>query len=259
MMTGDAKAGGCGSCGDGISAPFTFSMAFQPIVDVETGRVYAYEALARGPAGEPAATVLAQVTPENRYAFDQACRVNALTLAAKLGVPEHGAHLSINFMPGAVYSPAACIKLTLRTAKKVGFPADRLIFEFVETEEVRDRDHVRAIIDEYRQLGFKVALDDFGAGYSGVDLLASFATDLVKLDMGLIRDVHVRPRARAIVAAMNGLAATLGFELVAEGVETVEEYACLRACGIRLMQGYLLARPAFEALPDVVLPRRAAA
>jgi EAL domain-containing protein (putative c-di-GMP-specific phosphodiesterase class I) len=234
-------------------------MAFQPIVDVDGSTVYAYEALVRGPAGEPAPTVLARVTPENRYAFDQACRVRALTLAAKLGLAERDAHLSINFMPGAVYSPAACIRLTLRTAKNVGFPTERLIFEFVETEEVRDRDHVRAIIDEYRQLGFKVAIDDFGAGHSGVDLLASFETDLVKLDMGLIRGVEARPRARAIVSAMTALAENLGSEIVAEGVETVEEYHCLRACGVRLMQGYLFARPAFEALPEIVVPRRAAA
>jgi EAL domain-containing protein (putative c-di-GMP-specific phosphodiesterase class I) len=243
----------CEACRDGLALSFDFSMAFQPIVDVERERVFAYEALARGPSDEPAHVVLEQAE-ENRYAFDQMCRVKAITLAAKLGLPSQGALLSINFMPGAVYSPAACIQLTLKTAAAVGFPTDRLMFEIVESEEVRDRAHLRAIIEHYRARAFKVAIDDFGAGYSGLNLLADLPVDIVKLDMELIRDVHERPAARAIVALMAQLTATLGSEIVAEGVETVDEYLALRACGVRLMQGYLFARPAFEALPAFVMP-----
>ncbi len=243
----------CEACSDGLALSFDFSMAFQPIVDVECGRVYAYEALVRGPNGEPALDVLKQAE-ENRYAFDQMCRVKAITLAAKLGLPDRDASLSINFMPGAVYSPAACIQLTLRTAAAVDFPTDRLIFEIVESEEVRDRAHLRAIIEHYRARAFKVAIDDFGAGYSGLNLLADLPVDIVKLDMELVRDVHRRGAARAIVALMAQLTANLGSEIVAEGVETVEEYLALRACGVRLMQGYLFAHPAFEALPPFVIP-----
>ena len=117
----------------------------------------------RGPRGESAYSVLAQVTDENRYSFDQGCRVKAITLATQLGLVETGARLSINFMPGAVYSPAACIQLTLKTANEVGFPADRLTFEITQDEQVKDRAHLRAIVDDYKKRGFKVALDDFGA------------------------------------------------------------------------------------------------
>jgi len=229
-------------------------MAFQPIVDVEAKRVFAYEALVRGPQGQSAASILDRVTPENRYAFDQNCRVSAISLAARLGLAKSGALLSINFMPGAVYSPAACIQLTLKTAREVGFPTEQLVFEITEGEKVRDRSHLRAIVDEYRRRGFKMAIDDFGAGFAGLNLLADFPADIIKIDMELIRNVHARPAAHAIVRAVVDLAATLGSTLVAEGVETVEEYATLRACGIVLMQGYLLAKPAFEALPDFTLP-----
>jgi EAL domain-containing protein (putative c-di-GMP-specific phosphodiesterase class I) len=142
----------------------------------------------------------------------------------------------------------------LKTSAAVGFPLERLIFEIVESEEVRDRAHLRAIIEHYRARKFRVAIDDFGAGFSGLNLLADLPTDIVKLDIDLIRNVHERPAARAIVALMTELTETLGSEIVAEGVETIEEYRALRDCGVRLMQGFLFARPAFEALPPFAMP-----
>jgi EAL domain-containing protein (putative c-di-GMP-specific phosphodiesterase class I) len=245
---------GCNACKNGDELPFSFSMAFQPIVDVSTQTIYAYEALVRGANGEPSSTVLSQVTDANRYAFDQGCRVKSICLATQLGLVEAGARLSINFMPGAVYSPAACIQLTLKTAQSVGFPVELLIFEITETERVHDRAHLRAIVSDYKQRGFKVALDDLGAGYSGLSLLADTPTDIIKLDMSLIRNLNERPVALKIVESLTTLAVSLGCEMIAEGVETIEEYAALRACGISLMQGYLFAKPEFERLPSVVFP-----
>ena len=248
----------CGACQDGTAQPFLFSMAFQPIVDVEADCVFAYEALVRGMHGEGAYTVLSQVTEANRYSFDQSCRVQAITLASQLGLVDTGAKLSINFMPGAVYSPAACIQLTLKTANALKFPLHRLIFEITEAEEVKDRKHLVGIADEYRKHGFQMALDDFGAGYAGMNLFAELPTDILKLDMDLTRDLHQRPTARAIVRSTVQLAASLNVTVVAEGIETVEEYDAVRSCGIRLMQGYLLARPGFETLPTYTLPHRGA-
>ncbi len=245
----------CSACRDGIQAPFPFSMAFQPIVDTHSGNTFAYEALVRGLTGEGAATILGQVNDGNRYSFDQHCRVRAITLAARLGLVEGGSHLSINFMPGAVYSPAACIQLTLRTAEQLGFPCDHLIFEMTENEMIVDRGHLRAIATEYRRHGFKIAIDDFGAGHSGLNLLADFPADIIKLDMELTRNLHQRPRAIAIMKHMVSLATSLGSRVVAEGIETLDEFRAVEDCGISLMQGYLLARPGFEMLPEVSLPR----
>jgi len=244
----------CHACRDGAEKPFPFSMAFQPIVDVETRQVFAYEALVRGPNGESAFSVLSQVTAENQYAFDQNCRVAAITTAARLGLADRGAHLSINFMPGAVYSATACIKLTLDTSRRCNFPVDRLIFEITEGEEVVDKAHLRGIVDEYRRLGFHVALDDFGSGYSGLSLLAELPVHHIKLDIDLVRNLAQRPTALTIVKSVVALAAALGQNVVAEGVETVEEYLAVRSCGIRFMQGYLFAKPGFECLPEVNWP-----
>ena len=229
-------------------------MAFQPIVDLETRRVFAYEALARGPQGQPSATVMEQITDENRYRFDQNCRVKALELAVKLDLAATGAKLAINFMPGAVYNPVACIQVTLHTARAVGFPLDRIIFEITESEKIVDRKHLLSIVDEYRRHGFTMAIDDFGAGYAGLNVMAEMRVEIVKLDMDLIRGIDRRPAARSIVQSMVELCRVLDTEVIAEGVETIQELATLRRCGVNLMQGYLFARPQFESLPEAVFP-----
>jgi EAL domain-containing protein (putative c-di-GMP-specific phosphodiesterase class I) len=129
-----------------------FSMAFQPIVSANSRKVYAYEALVRGSEGQPASSVLEKVDVANRYRFDQDCRVRAIELAATLLRAEQDIKLSINFMPNAVYEPRACIRLTLATAERVGFPPDRIIFEFTENEKL-DPDHVLNIVKSYREMG----------------------------------------------------------------------------------------------------------
>ena len=229
-------------------------MAFQPIVDIETGRPFAYEALVRGADGAGAAAVLAQVTPDNRYAFDQQCRVAAIEGAVAAGILDGDARLSINFLPNAVYSPLACIQLTLRTARATGLPTDRLIFEFTENEEMTDTAHVKTIVESYAAMGFGTAVDDFGAGHAGLALLARFQTDFLKLDMDLIRDIDTSLPRRMIVEGVVRIARSLGITVIAEGVETIAEYAVLRGLGIRYIQGYLLARPGFRCLPAVTLP-----
>ncbi|HZF43089.1 MAG TPA: EAL domain-containing protein [Sphingomonadaceae bacterium] len=241
----------CSGCRDGAALGFEFAIAFQPIVDVEAGRVFAYEALVRGSEGQPAASVLDQVTATNRYAFDQQCRVRAIEGAVAAGLLQSDAKLSINFMPNAVYSPKACIQLTLRTAAANDFPVDRLIFEFTENEEMVDPAHVAHIVQSYQAMGFQTALDDFGAGHAGLNLLARFQPNIIKLDMELVRGIDTSLPRRIIVGGIAGMCRSLGVTLVAEGVETEGELGALRDLGIRYIQGFLLARPAFAALPTV--------
>lgn len=234
----------CAACRETVPL-FPFTMAFQPIIDVQAHRIDAHEALVRGPAGEGAAQVLAQLDSTNLYAFDQACRVKAIELAARLGLP---CQLNINFLPNAVYEPRACIRRTLDTARRTGFPLDRLTFEIVEHEEIQDLAHTRGIITEYRRHGFKVALDDFGTGQADLLRLAELRPDIVKLDRALVRDCDRDMARQAIIASMASLCGTLGIKLVAEGVERPEEVAALRETGLRFMQGFHFARPVLEGL-----------
>jgi EAL domain-containing protein (putative c-di-GMP-specific phosphodiesterase class I) len=247
----------CNGCRDGNTLDFDFSMAFQPIVDLRTGEPYAYEALIRGPAGEPAPTILSRVTEANRYAFDQRCRVKAIETAARAGILNTPAKLSINFLPNAVYSPVACIQLTLKTARALDFPTDRLIFEFTENEQMADPGHVAGIISAYQQMGFGTALDDFGAGHAGLGLLARFQPDTIKLDMELVRGVDESLPRRMIVRSIVSMCESLGIRLVAEGVETAAELSALQTLGVRFVQGFFFARPGFEHLPNVSEPARA--
>jgi EAL domain-containing protein (putative c-di-GMP-specific phosphodiesterase class I) len=235
-----------GACAD--TSAFDFVMAFQPVVDLRQRTIYAYEALVRGPNGEGAASVLAQVTEANRYAFDQACRVRAIETAARLGLDRR---LNINFLPNAVYHPEACLRLTLATAEEYGFPRDLITFEFTEDEKIVDRDHLKAIVTTYRRHGFMTALDDFGAGYAGLSLLADFQPDTIKIDRCLVTGVDTNKARQAIIAGLMRTADMLGISVVAEGVERPEEARTLVGMGLHLFQGYLFARPAIQTLiPD---------
>lgn len=244
----------CVGCRDGAGFDLPITMAFQPIVDLRTGTVFAYEALVRGQDGGGAGSVLAQVSAENRYAFDQLCRTTAIEWASRLDLTADGASLSINFLPNAVYEPRACIRSTLAAAMCARFPVSRIIFEFTE-DEAMDTDHILNILRSYRAMGFKTAIDDFGAGYAGLGLLSKFQPDIVKLDMALIRGIDTDRVKRAIVANTLNMLRDLGVDAVCEGVETLDEHDALRDLGVSLMQGYLLARPAVEALPAVSFAR----
>jgi EAL domain-containing protein (putative c-di-GMP-specific phosphodiesterase class I) len=242
--------GKCRGCEAGSELPFTFKMAFQPIVDLGEGRVWGYEALVRGPDGESAYSVLSQLSDDQLYRFDQAARVLAIETAGQL-FDDPSARLSINFMPNAVYEPRACIQKSLAAAKRASFPTQNLMFEFTENERVVDPAHIESIVRAYKELGFWTALDDFGAGYAGLNLLARLQPDLIKLDMELLRNIEASQSKQVIVAGMAGIARQLGIHVLAEGVETEAELTVLRAAGITLFQGYYFAKPALMALPPV--------
>ncbi len=226
-------------------------MAFQPIVNLDTRQIFAHEALVRGSNGESAGHVLAQINAENRYAFDQSCRIKALEWAAKLQVP---GMVSINFMPNAVYRAETCIRATLEAAQRFNFPLERIIFEVTEQEQVLDIDHLSGILKAYRKQGFMTAIDDFGSGYAGLNLLADFQPDLIKLDMELIRGIDQDSVRQILVEATLQMCRKLKIQVIAEGIETSAELQTLSAMGVELFQGYLFAKPGFETLPTLHFP-----
>lgn len=238
-----AKAA-CEGCRNGQALDFSFAYAYQPIVNLRERQLFAHEALVRGPAGEPAPSVLAKVTEDNRYRFDQACRVEAIRTAAALDMQTR---LSINFMPNAIYRPELCIRSTLEAAQQYGFPIERIIFETVEGEEIDDGKWLAEVLREYQRIGFMTAIDDFGAGFAGLNLLADFQPDLIKLDMDLIRGIDASHSRQAIVRGVTEICRELDIRLIAEGIETLDECLCLADQGIELMQGYLFSKPLFGA------------
>lgn len=244
----DFKPLGCNKCLEGGGLDFSFSMAFQPIVNVQEKKIFGYEALVRGINNEPAYTILDKLNDTNRYSFDQTIRVKAIQLAKQLDLQ---GMLSINFFPNAVYRPETCIRATLEAADVMDFPTSNLMFEVTEVEKVTDNNHLKNIFDEYKRHNFTTAIDDFGSGYAGLNLLADWQPDIIKLDMALIRGINRDKVRQSIVRSIIMTCNDLGIRVIAEGVETIEEFQFIRDQGVALFQGYYFAKPQFEALPEV--------
>ena len=240
---------GCGKCHAELGFNFTF--AFQPIVDISKREIFGYEALVRGVNQESAWRILSQVNDQNRYAFDQACRVKAIELASQLKLDRM---LSINFLPNAVYEPAHCIKSTLQAAKRFNFPTERIMFEITESEQVADVKHLTKIFEYYQAQGFTTALDDFGAGHAGLNTLASFVPQIMKIDMELVRDIDISPVKQSIIKGLMLICNELNITVLAEGLERIEEVEYFQSLGVKLMQGYYFAKPGFESLPQPHYP-----
>lgn len=230
-----------------------FRTAFQPIVDVDTGIAIAQEALVRGPNGEGAASVLSQITLENRYRADAAIRRGAIATALRLGLPATPAFLTLNIYPGSI-SGEFSILTTLAEAETMGFPTDRLVFEISESEPVADIPALARELNALQRRGVRIALDDVGTGEARMPLMLAWRPDGAKIAreviMGLDQNPETYARTKASLTQLN----TLGIAPVVEGIETPGEMKALRSLGIRAMQGYLFARPGLEALPVPVVP-----
>ena len=234
---------------DGLPA---FSYAFQPIVDVVAQEVYSYEALIRGRANEPAFRVLERVPANAKYQFDEDSRVAAIALAVQLGL---NCHLNLNFLPRGLYASEASVMSTLAAAARHELPIERVILEVTEGEVIADYAHLGQQLNEFRSMGLKVAIDDFGAGYSGLNMLADFQPDQIKIDMNLVRGIERHCPRQSIVRAVVQVCGDLGIDVIAEGVESLAEYAWFAEHGVSLFQGYLFAKPGFESLPRAHFPQ----
>ncbi|MCB1802142.1 MAG: EAL domain-containing protein [Gammaproteobacteria bacterium] len=229
-----------------------FTHAFQAIVDTSESKVSSYEALIRGSNNESAGHVFSQVRPDDMVWFDQVSREKALLTAARLGID---CAINLNFFPSSVlFNNGTLLERTVQTAMDLGIGAERLVVELTEAELVRDTEPLRAILNNFRRKKVVIAIDDFGAGYSGLNMLAEIHPDIIKIDMALVRDIHKRGARQSIVHAIHSVCLDLGIRVIAEGVETVAEFDFLRSIGISLFQGHLFGKPSFESLSAVHFP-----
>ncbi|WMC10843.1 EAL domain-containing protein [Oceanimonas pelagia] len=235
----------CMDCLSGHSLGFDIKMAFQPIIDWQQQDIFAYEALVRGPQGQGAGWVFERVNDDNKYYFDQMCRVRAIETAARLGCDRL---LSINFLPNAIYNPDTCIRATIEASEQYGFDLKKIIFEVSEGERIVSQQKLKRIFESYARYGFYTAIDDYGAGFTSPEWLHSLKPAIVKLDMDMVRDIHQDPVRQQRLAEAQRVCAELGALVLAEGIETVDERDYLVGAGVRYLQGYLFARPMLEAL-----------
>jgi len=220
---------------------------FQPIVHArDTRNVFAFEALMRGVDREgklvsPLRIMEMARKAELLYQVDLAARTTAIRESVK-----HGLHspIFINFTPTAIYDPSFCLRTTVQAVREAGLTPADVVFEVIESDQVADVKHLLNIITYYRERGFRVALDDLGSGYSSLNLIHQLKPDIVKLDMELIRNVHLDTYKAAITEKLLQLAQQIGVQTIAEGIETVEELRWVRERGVDFVQGYLIAKPA---------------
>lgn len=226
-----------------------FTHAFQPIVDCSNQQIYSHEVLIRGLDNQPPPVVFEQVAPELLMQFDQYNRERALTLARKLGLQTK---LNMNFSPGSVlHEDGYLVNKTLEAAHLNGLSPKQIVLEITEGEAVNDHGLLASQLNQFRSKGIKIAIDDFGAGYAGLNMLAEIQPELLKLDMALIRNINGSGPKRSIVRAILGVCTDLGIDVIAEGIESQEEHNCLTDMGVELFQGFLFAKPGFEMLPQV--------
>jgi EAL domain-containing protein (putative c-di-GMP-specific phosphodiesterase class I) len=220
------------------SALATMWLAFQPIVNARHGRVFGYEALMRckEPSLPHPGAVLAAAERLDRLP-DLGRRVRALAAEAFARAPER-AVLFVNLHTRDLLDP----ELYEATAPLSQF-AHRVVLEITERAAIDDVKDIQARVSVLRYNGFRIAIDDLGAGYAGLSSFAALQPEIVKLDMSLVRNVHQSDVRRKLITSMTSLCKDMQMLVVAEGVEVPEERESVETAGCDLQQGYLFARP----------------
>ena len=229
---------------------------FQPIVKATTGEVYGYEALSRGILKDgsimsPGKLFSSAKAMDLMFNLDRICRESAIRAASKQGIQKK---LFINFIPTAIYEPSLCLRSTARVLSEENMDSDQIVFEVVETEKVEDFGHLNRILDYYKAKGYSTALDDIGSGYSDISALLKLKPDYMKIDMEIVRDIHLDTKRQKQLDEFIRSGKEIGLTILAEGVEKVEEYNYLRSKEVDLMQGYLFGKPEEIPAENITMP-----
>ena len=219
---------------------------FHPIVHVgDTSRVFAHEALLRGRGrkGEPLEPLTILQNAREAGLFQEldlaACRC-AIREAARL---DSSVTVFINFSPAMMNDAESALRTTVAAIDAAGLEPERFVFEVIEADRITNASHLKEVLDAYRKDGFRVALDDLGAGWSTLNLVHRLRPDFIKLDRELIREVNVDRVKDLIASKLLEIGHGLGIRTIVEGVETPQELEWARDRGADFVQGFLIARP----------------
>lgn len=217
---------------------------FQPIIEVASGRIVSYEALARrhnteGQVVSAGATFSdVSISREKKRLYDRHVRVQALQQAKHLPA---GTSLAINISPQWINDLEDSHPIpTLEMMREAGVHPDRVIIELTELNG--DMDRLLAVVQRYRHAGLKVAIDDFGAGFSQLDRVIALEPDIIKLDMQLFKQAVKGGIAEQVVESLVDFSFKTGARIICEGVETHDEFNFGLKCGAHYMQGFLFSR-----------------
>lgn len=217
---------------------------FQPIIDVKNAKVIAYEALSRGPIGSKfeRPDYLFDMAKQNNmlWEVEYLCRTLAIERAKKYSIEEF---LFLNVDPDIIKDKKFKEGFTNEFLKLYNLSPERIIFEITEKTAVEDYKVFREALEHYIKQGYKIAIDDTGAGYSGFRLISEIKPQFIKLDMELIRDIDKDSFKQALCKNLVSLGKITNMKIIAEGVETIDELVFLIETGVEFVQGYFLKRP----------------
>jgi EAL domain-containing protein (putative c-di-GMP-specific phosphodiesterase class I) len=217
--------------------------AFQPIVQMETRDVLGYEGLARGPRGSEFEYPMALFGTAARFdlvdELERACRRQAFLDWQHFGSP---ARLFVNTVPATVRDVSFLGRGVLDYLGPKLSPSN-VTLEITEGQVIENLNLYREAMHSFLDLGFTFAIDDVGAGYSGLETIANLGASYLKIDMGLVRNIHEKKVSQQVVKAILDMGAAVGAAVIGEGIETQEEADTLRELGLRYVQGYFFGRP----------------
>ncbi|HUG53445.1 MAG TPA: EAL domain-containing protein [Vicinamibacteria bacterium] len=217
--------------------------AFQPIVQMETRDILGYEGLSRGPRGSPLEFPYALFGTAGRFdlvdELERACRRQVFVDWEQFGAP---ARLFVNTVPATVRDVSFLGRGVLDYLGPRLSPS-MVTLEITEGQVIENLNLYREAMHSFLDLGFTFAIDDVGAGYSGLETIANIGASYLKIDMGLVRDIHEKKVSQQVVKAILDMGAAMGAAVIGEGIETKEEAETLRGLGLRYAQGYFFGRP----------------
>ncbi len=217
---------------------------YEPIVDVETRTVFGYEALARGPEGTELHSpmrLFAMATEQDLlFQLDCLCRKAGLDGARDL---PGGAKLFLNVRPTTIHDPNFRAEALERTLASCQLCPSDVVFEISEQESIGNFSIFREVRDYYGNLGFKIALDDTGAGYASLEAVMELAPDFIKVDRAFVSRIDEDPARQGLLSALQSVAERLGAQIIGEGLDTLEELETLGRLGIAFGQGWLFGKP----------------
>ncbi|MEG2032849.1 MAG: EAL domain-containing protein, partial [Janthinobacterium sp.] len=227
-----------------ILASRKLSALFQPIIHMQSGDIIGYEGLIRGPSDSPlhAPMNLFKVARAHGLTLEveHLCRQVVLERFAELKLP---GKLFLNVSPECLLLRNARHGETLEYIEHIGINPDRVIIELTENQPTYDYELMREAVLHYRNMGFQIAIDDLGEGFSSLRLWSELRPEYVKIDMHFIQGINNDPVKLQFVRSIQEIAEKSGTLVIAEGIELVEELAVLSDMGVDLVQGYLLCRP----------------
>jgi len=226
---------------------------FQPIVKAEDNTIYGYEALIRGVKANGELMYPYELFDKSSrndmdFKLDRLCRESALKTAAVKKIHQK---VFINFIPTSIYDPEFCLNSTVKWANQLEFDSKNIVFEVVETQNVKDQLHLKEILMYYREKGYKIALDDVGEGYSSLNMLIKLKPDIIKIDRNIIENINKDEFKQSVYKALYTVAKENNIEVLAEGIETPYEIETIRSIGVDYMQGYYFAKPSAEPIRTI--------